>query len=159
MRRRHFMKRSPLPESRGYGMRRGRLKARPYHPVETKAGLRDALDIEASRTVRTLHPACVLCGEADWQKLTCGHLFKRTYEPSRFDTHEGGNNSTLCKDCNGRDNEDHSIYVAWFKGRYGVRAYEALEARARSGRTFERYELRALLDEYRRRLREMRRAA
>lgn len=122
------------------------LKGKPYHPIARKCGLRDALDAEVSRAVREQNPACVLCGESDWQKLTCGHLFKRTHEAARFDTEEGGNCHTLCKSCNGRDNECHSTYVDWYKAKYGVKAYRALEARAKSGRTFEPYELRAMLD-------------
>jgi hypothetical protein len=140
------------------GTTRKRLRRRPYHSVERKCGLRDALDVEVSRVVRESNPACVLCGESDWQKLTCGHLFKRTHEATRFDTEEGGNCSTLCKSCNDRDNHEHNIYVDWFKARYGLAAYEALEARARSDKSFETYELRAMLADLRGR-KQMRRAA
>lgn len=130
---------------------RRRLKEQPYHSITRKCGLRDALDIEVSKAVRESNPACVICGESDWQKLTCGHLFKRWHEPTRFDTHEGGNNSTLCKSCNNLDNEDHGIYERCYKRRFGLRAYRALEKRARSDRRFEPYELRAMLDELKRR--------
>jgi hypothetical protein len=137
------------------GLDRGTaLKAKPYHPVKRKCGLRDALDREVSLTVRTNNPACVLCGESDWQKLTCGHLFKRTHEATRFDTEEGGNCSTLCKSCNDRDNREHHHYAEWFKARHGQKAYEALEARARSKKSLEPYELRAMLDGLRARQRE-----
>jgi hypothetical protein len=129
--------------------RQGEIKKKPYHPVKIKRGLVQALDAEVSTRVRTDNPACVLCGESDWQKLTCGHLFKRTYEATRFDYHEGGNCSTLCRLCNERDNRKHKIYVDWFKGRYGLEAYEALKARAKSNRSFECHELRAMLDELR----------
>ena len=141
--------RSPLPESRGYGMRRG-----GYRSLSTRKGLKDELDRVTSLLVRARDQRCVTCGTTE--DLTCSHYFKRSFLATRW-------NLTNCNAQCAAHNELHNR-VPWPYREYMVRLIgkEGLDELFKLRNSVWRPsddELRALLDEYRRRLREMRRAA
>lgn len=135
--------------------RRANLDPHPYHSTGTRRGVEAQLDDAVSLVVRKRTPYCVLCGESDWELLECGHLFKRAMRGTRFDVHEGGNNSTLCHGCNQRDNEDHSIYVDYYVRSFTQDSYDELERRAHAEDKRSYFELVELLKDIRAMLRGM----
>ena len=119
-----------------------------YHSIETKRGLVDELDRLTSLIVRkTLGDCCIVCGSTE--EITNGHLFSRKIHATRFDIHPEGNCQPQCW----RDNQAHQFnkdpYTFAFVNKYGSEAFATLRDRAYSGKRFETFELRELVDEYR----------
>jgi hypothetical protein len=113
---------------RNYSSRLGTAKQRP----DGTRALGKECDKQTSLAVRLQTPYCVLCKESRWRRLTCGHMFKRGVQSVRYDYLPGGNCSTLCRECNRKDNEKHhhDRYVFWFVKTYGPAAFAALRDKA-----------------------------
>lgn len=92
--------------------------------------LTDQLDTLCSLIVRARTPYCVLCNSVS--NLENGHLFTRTWRPTRWDYLPRGNCATLCHSCNMRHEGEPQHYVSWYILQYGERAYGDLGQRSRS---------------------------
>jgi hypothetical protein len=73
---------------------------------------------------------CVTCPAVT--NLTCGHLFTRTWRPTRWDIESNGNNHVQCAACNFHHEEDSRPLRNYYIRQFGKRAYEALEQRSYS---------------------------
>jgi len=152
--RRSYMERAARRMRRDPRKALGTAKQRPD---DTRA-LGKECDKWTSRAVRLQTPHCVLCKEGRWRQLTCGHMFKRGVQSVRYDYLPGGNCSTLCRECNRKDNEKHhhNRYVFWFVQTYGSEAFAALRDRACRERKWEPDELRQMIAERKTRVEELR---
>jgi len=140
-----------LARSGNYG---GELKARPYRSLTTRKGIKDELDRVTSLLVRARDGRCVTCGTTE--DLQCSHYFKRTFLATRW-------NLQNCNAQCARENEEHNKnpfrYRKYMVSRIGEDGLDALFKLRNSVWRPTDDELRALLDDYRRQLREMRKAA
>jgi 5-methylcytosine-specific restriction endonuclease McrA len=145
------MKRTPLrrtpfnhkpPHKR---LKASKKRMRAWHD-KPKAGTRPRvireLDILVSQRTRQETPYCVLCGERDPQKLTCGHYIKRGNQHVRWTWR---NLHTLCKICNGRDNEDRKPYTRFMLRTYTPKEMAELYGLASQTRKISTVELEELL--------------
>lgn len=129
-------------------MRRGAgVKARPYHSRATRQGLIQLLDILCSLYVRARDKRCVICGSTF--ELQCGHYWKRATHAVRWDT---VNCNALCSRCNYRDNLNHDPYSFAMLRIHGPEKVEALRERKFSRKHFTDDELRALVQDFRAKL-------
>lgn len=92
----------------------------------------DNIDTLHSKVILLLGDECVICGERDRQKLTCGHLFSRYFKPTAWDTHQTGNCHIQCMLCNGLHEEDDGPYTEWFISKFGQDIYDILDMRHNS---------------------------
>lgn len=135
-----------------------RLGTARQRPDGTRA-LGKECDRQTSLAVRWQSPYCVLCKEGRWRLLTNGHMFKRGTQAVRYDYLPGGNCSTLCRECNRKDNEKrhHDRYVFWFVKTYGAEAFAALRDRAcREQPKYEPDELRQMIEGRKAKVKELR---
>lgn len=133
--------------------RRSRMKARPYHSLETRKGLIAALDEVTSLIVRKRDGACITCGDARPEQLTASHFYSRRWLNVRFDLR---NVAAQCWNCNANI---HAVnpwpYTQWFLDTYSTDVMaELFELRNRKT-TPTTDELRYMLNEYRQILRGM----
>jgi len=153
-----FSKPRTKPIGRGVPLKRGEFRPATYHSRTTAKGLRDELDILTSRIIRKLFgEVCVTCGSTE--DITNGHLFSRRYMATRFDIHRGGNNAPQCWPCNQLHQENRNPYTFWHVREFGSESVAALRERAYSGRTYSIVELEEMVDEYRKILRKLSKAA
>lgn len=144
--RREFMSRGSKPP------RRSRMKARPYHSLTTRKGLVDELDRVTSLIVRKRDKACVTCGEARWEYLTCSHFYKRGFYNTRWDLR---NCNCQCFTCNERHNYQPWPYTSWFLDNYSTDIMAELFELRNRRETPTTEELKFMLGEYRAMLRGM----
>jgi hypothetical protein len=77
-------------------------------------------------------PLCWNCGK---RATDVAHIISRSYQATRYDTHEHGNCHLLCRECH--DNfhafKGGASYATTFSNRYGEEAYMDLHNRAHAG--------------------------
>jgi hypothetical protein len=131
---------------------RRRMKARPYHSLATRKGLKDELDRVTSLIVRKRDGMCVTCGEARPEFLTCSHFYKRVWVNTRWDLR---NCHCQCADCNQLHNENVWPYTNFFLNTFDTSVMAELFELRNRRETPSTDELRYMLSEYRQMLREM----
>lgn len=131
----------------------GRLKPKRKAVKGDTTWYEQELDRVVSLLVRAITPFCVLCGESDPEKLTCGHFWKRFRRPTRWHM---DNLATLCFSCNDADNRDHSPFTYWIFNKLGERGYADLAELAHCSKVFIETELAEMLSGFRTILKEMR---
>ncbi len=97
---------------------------------------------------------CVQCGKtkAAGAIIQAGHIFSRTYWPTRWNDL---NVHAQCSYCNMKHSQDKYDYERWFVKRYGEVALESLRIRSRSrGRKATASELRLMIELYKKALNE-----
>lgn len=133
--------------------RRSRMKARPYHSLDTRKGLIDALDQVVSLIVRKRDGVCITCGEARPELLTCSHFYSRRWLNVRFDLR---NVACQCWNCNANV---HAVnpwpYTSWFLDTYSTDVMAELFELRNRRETPSTDELRFMLGQFRCMLREM----
>lgn len=133
---------------------RSRMKARPYHSLETRKGLIDALDQVTSLIVRKRDKVCVTCQEGRPELLTASHFYSRRWLNIRFDLR---NVACQCWNCNANI---HAVnpwpYTEWFLSTYDTTVMAELFELRNRRETPSTEELRFMLSEYKQMLREMR---
>lgn len=92
--------------------------------------LEDKLDDLTSQIIRARNPRCILCGSV--VQLENGHLFTRTWRPTRWDLEVDGNCHTLCHKCNMEHEGNPAPFRKYYVANFGKRALERLERRAHS---------------------------
>lgn len=135
---------------------RKRTSTKPKRKYST-GWLEDRLDVLTSFIVRSRNPRCVLCESV--VRLENGHLFTRTWRPTRWDISPDGNCQTLCHDCNMAHESHAQRYIGWYVASFGRDAYEALERRAHASSKFTYTDLETLVSEYEGILKRLRKAA
>jgi hypothetical protein len=157
MQRRSYIKRTPFERKATHKRPRrtyGGLKAKPYRSIETRKGIKDALDVVTSLLVRARDGRCVTCGTTE--NLECSHYFKRRFLATRWDL----------RNCNAQcstENQEHNVnpfrYRAYMVERIGEDGLDELFALRNSVWRPSDDELRELLEDYRGQLRTIKRAA
>lgn len=66
---------------------------------------------------------CVLCGDTERKRMTCGHLFARGPYSTRWDVR---NAFCQCSPCNGRHEHNPHIFTLWYIQQFGQQQYERL---------------------------------
>lgn len=141
--------RAPLkcrqPMSRGTK----RMKSRGKPDPNSVRGLENVLDDLVRKVLPLDESVCFTDGRRGTpaDPLTVSHLFGRAQRPTRFDVHLEGNNHLMHASCNSQHNDDKSIYRDKYIERFGVEAYEDLDRRAHSNRTFDYLELYRLIEQ------------
>lgn len=131
--------------------RRSRFVTR-RHSIQTRKGVIEELDRVTSLIVRKRDGACVTCGEARPDYLTCSHFYKRRFLNTRFDLR---NCNCQCAICNESHNTRPWAYTSWFLDNYSIDVMaELFELRNRK-ETPTTEELKYMLSEYRQMLKEM----
>ena len=97
--------------------------------------LEQQLDDLVRKILRREQDRCFVCGTRGSQgnPLQVSHLFTRTWRPTRFDVHAGGNNCMMCARCNQRHEADPVPYRKAFIARYGKEALLEIGRRAQQG--------------------------
>jgi hypothetical protein len=132
----------------------GGLEVKPYRSLKTRKGLKDELDRITSLLVRAIFGRCVTCGTTE--NLTASHFYPRRWVNVRWSL---VNVSCQCMNCNCRHSIDQNALTRWMLQTYGADAIvELFELRNRRQMPSDD-ELRSLLEDYRNRLRTMRKAA
>lgn len=92
--------------------------------------LEDKLDDLTSQIVRMRGRGCVTCPAVT--RLTCGHIFTRTWRSTRWDIAPDGNCHVQCERCNNAHEGDPVPFKNYYALHFGQRALEELERRAAS---------------------------
>jgi hypothetical protein len=121
-------------------------------PTHSRRWYIEELDRVTSLIVRMRDGACVTCGEARWEYLTCSHFYKRVWVNVRFHLI---NCNCQCFVCNDRHNFNVIPYTTWFVETYGTDAMHDLFVLRNQRQTPTDDELRALLESHRCMLRGM----
>jgi hypothetical protein len=93
---------------------------------QTKKSMTVKLDKECSRVVRS-QGRCAWCGNTDYSKLQCCHIFSRTYRAVRWDLL---NLLCLCAGCHFRGHKNPVLFTEFVKEYLGEFKYEELKIRA-----------------------------
>jgi 5-methylcytosine-specific restriction endonuclease McrA len=144
-------RRSQIKPGKGFTKPRQGMKAKrrpllynaPLHG--SRRGLKSHLDRLVSRITLQNGKPCFVCGETDSQLIVCGHLFARSFPPTRFLLE---NCVPLCSACNLRHEDEPHHLIDRYIARYGRRAYDTLEALHWSPRKPTHTELDALAAQY-----------
>lgn len=107
----------------------------------TKSSLTRKLDIICSLIVRS-HGQCVKCGQGDYEKLQCAHIYSRTYRSVRWDL---DNLLCLCASCHFYSHRNPLIFAEFVRNYLGEFKYEALKFKAVS---LKQWKLCEMLDYY-----------
>lgn len=91
----------------------------------TKTGLTNKLDKECSRIIRS-QGICVSCGENDYSKLQCCHIFSRTYKNTRWDLM---NLLCMCAGCHFESHKNPIMFVERVRQHLGEYNFNQLKAR------------------------------
>lgn len=105
--------------------------------------LKEDLDKIFSLYIRARDGKCVQCGSTD--QPTNGHLFTRGHFSTRWDEL---NCHQQCWGCNSFHKWDAHPYTSWFIRQYGIEAYDDLHVKHSTIRKFSRYDLEAMIAEY-----------
>ena len=109
------------------------------------------LDRAFSEYIRERDRHCVTCGSIE--HLQCGHLFSRIAYSTRWHCR---NAFAQCSGCNLRHEHDPGPLTLYFLRRFGQDAYERLHREYRVPAKYTETMLAEMLDEYRRRVAELR---
>lgn len=118
---------------------RKRMKSRGKPEAGSVRDLENQLDELVRRVLRREQEFCFTCGTrgSENNPLQVSHLFTRTWRPTRFDVHPGGNNCMMCKRCNENHEADPMPYRQAFIARYGKDALVEIGIRAQQGGVFD----------------------
>lgn len=127
----------------------GGLERVPFVTKKAESGslrdLRDKLDVETSRIVRSRQQWCITCGSRE--RLEASHFFSRRFLSIRFDLR---NVAAQCHGCNQRHARDTAPYEAWMQRTYGLNVINELDSLRRSMVKVTPDELSELLAAYKR---------
>jgi len=91
---------------------------------QTKNSLTVKLDRECSRIVRA-RGGCQWCGEPDYSKLQCAHIFSRTFRNTRWDLH---NLICLCARCHFEAHQKPILFTEFVRNVLGEYFYASLKS-------------------------------
>lgn len=84
------------------------------------------LDVICSEIVRSIG-CCQKCGELEYSKLQCAHIYSRTYRSVRWDLK---NLIALCQSCHFWAHRNPILFTEFVKNYLGDYEYESLKQRA-----------------------------
>jgi hypothetical protein len=134
--------------------RKRKLKVRPYHSVETRAGKRDKLDSLVSQIVILRDVYCVTCGTS--YDLQNGHYLSRSSWSTRWHLM---NCHATCGTCNLEHERNPEPYRLFMERTYPADDIAELERLWHVTRYFSDSDLDELIDECEETLRTMKEAA
>jgi hypothetical protein len=112
---------------------------------DSRRDLERILDALTRKIVLAQEFKCFTCDA--FEGLDWGHLFTRTWRPTRWDVARDGNNHAQCWPCNSLHEEEPHHYTDKFIETFGEPAYDALDARAHSHHKFTIIELHDMIAE------------
>lgn len=126
-----------------------KIKSRGKPKPGSVRDLENQLDDLVRQILRREQAACFTCGTSGSPEnpLQVSHLFTRTWRPTRFDVHPGGNNCMMCKRCNDRHESDPVPYRKAFIARHGKEALMEIGIRAQQGGKFDYVELLKMIEQ------------
>lgn len=92
----------------------------------TKSSLTNKLDKICSEITRSIG-FCVWCGQGDYEKLQCAHIYSRKFKSVRWDLK---NLLSLCAGCHFQGHQSPLKFAEFVKTYLGDYEYEALKQRA-----------------------------
>jgi hypothetical protein len=99
------------------------------NPVGEFRQLVKDIDSVHSKLIRYGALECITCGEKDYSKATCSHLFKREGYSTRWDITPDGNCHMQCMLCNQKHEEDPTTFTNWYISHHSREKYDALRQR------------------------------
>lgn len=135
---------------------RQRKNAKPKRLYSVR-WLEDALDDLTSKIIRVRGAGCVTCPART--RLTCSHIFTRTWRPTRWDISPDGNCHVQCENCNNANEANPGPLRGYYVSRFGERALEDLARRAHSHDKMGYADLVALWESYKLILKELKEQA
>ena len=97
---------------------------------------------------------CFTCGAGHrWKDIDCGHFIPRAREATRYDPM---NCKPQCKRCNRFRSGEHDIFRHGLIEVHGKEAIEQMEQKARLGGSYDAYQLREMIIEYREKVKRLR---
>lgn len=97
---------------------------------------------------------CISCDEfVHWQKADAGHYVNRKHMSLRYDER---NVNLQCRACNRYDEGNASGYTKGLVNKYGASVLEYLEVKKHNQSKMGEFEIRALIDVYQKKLKEVR---
>ena len=121
--------------------------------------LEKVLDKVFSEYIRLVNAAdygytnCFTCGAGHhWQDIDCGHFIPRARQAVRYDRI---NCQCQCRRCNRIRHGEHDIFRDRLISVYGKETVEQLELKARLGGSYDAYQLRQMIIEYRGRVKKL----
>lgn len=120
-------------------------KAKKISPQKEIKKLKDAIHAEMRRIALKRHGYCVTCGKFQGVTLQGGHLISGQKANTRF---ELMNVFTQCSGCNLIHERNPEIFALWFIKTYGLGTYEKLIEKSKVLKSWKKFELIELLDNY-----------
>lgn len=136
-------------------------KANPRKTIETmtRKELIKVLDRIFSEYIRLSaaddngYVCCSTCGAIHhWKDIDCGHFIPRAREATRYDPI---NCKPQCKRCNRFRSGEHDLFRNELMAIYGKEAIEHMEQKARLGGSYDAYQLRQMIIEYREKVKKL----
>jgi hypothetical protein len=112
---------------------------------DSRRDLERILDDLTRKIVLAQEFKCFTCRATEG--LQCGHLFTRSWRPTRWDVTPDGNCHVQCWPCNSLHEEEPHHYTDKFIEIFGEPAYDALDARAHDHHKFTIIELHDMIAE------------
>jgi len=89
---------------------------------------------------------CYTCHKRDeWKYMDCGHYVPRSFNNTRYDE---VNCHTQCKSCNIFKSGNKDVYALRLQQEYGYGVLKDLNDRKNVRKSFKRYELEEIIEEY-----------
>ena len=96
---------------------------------------------------------CISCGKiVQWKESDCGHYINRSHNSTRYDEI---NCNAQCRSCNRFDEGNQQGYRRGLIKKYGEQATDMLEVKKHNTCKLGQFEINALAEEYRRKLKQM----
>lgn len=109
---------------------------------------RDALEYSGGDIAK-----CCTCSHvAHWKEMDCGHFISRRHLATKFDEK---NNGIQCKGCNGFGSGKQFEYSIFLDNKHGKGTAEMLLAKSRNACKWGKFEYNLLIDEYKKKVKEL----